>query len=75
MQSPSIFMSRMTWNRFILAPGTSVLSDFELPNPQKADSSPTANFPTLKGVLFSAVVRRGARGLNFDFVYRVVTVV
>ena len=38
----------MTWNRFILAPGTSVLSDFELPNPQKADSSPTAKIPTLK---------------------------
>ena len=38
----------MTWNRFILAPETSVLSDFELPNPQKADFTPTAKIPTHK---------------------------
>ena len=38
----------MTWNRFILAPGTSVLSDFELPNPQKADFTPTAKILTLE---------------------------
>ena len=54
----------MTWNRFILAPGTSVLSDFELPNPQKADFSCTAKIPTLKlgfGGVLGAVGRHLAQ--------------
>ena len=55
MQSPSIFMSRVTWDRFILAPGTSVLSDFERPNPQKADFTSVAKIPTLKKPAVSLV--------------------